>query len=394
VDKQISIGAGDEVNLVLSNNGNRLFCYTASKYGSGSQLGGIAAYPEGFLKPPFQPLVTVIDVASNKVLATYDWLADFSSDLHGNWFFTNQILGTGDDGRLIVRSVAFTRMGKLLKDRIIILSGQSSRPVDTLNSAGRVVASLFSNDESHLFLAVDGEKGTVGSLAVLDLSKGTLATHALTTQPTKLFRLGSKQEPWILGGDEMQSISETGELEDRRIPLNKPRKGDEGNEGGGSVFLDGLPGETISLGEEYAAIQITNRNGGSLHKVALIDMKNLQVDAVIPTMGEGEMAGIRTKRIFLTAALSAATLGNVIFIPNMSFRNESLAARPDGRFLFVLDLEGHEVTVVDAKAATVVRRISVNNSVTKLQVSADGKHVICFGNKTQQINLETNNLEN
>jgi hypothetical protein len=60
----------------------------------------------------------------------------------------------------------------------------------------------------------------------------------------------------------------------------------------------------------------------------------------------------------------------------------------------VLDAESHEVTVVDVQTATVVRRISVNNSVTKVQVSSDGKHLICFGKKTQQINLESNNLEN
>jgi YVTN family beta-propeller protein len=88
-----------------------------------------------------------------------------------------------------------------------------------------------------------------------------------------------------------------------------------------------------------------------------------------------------------------ATGGVLVFIPNL-IRNESLAARPDGRFLFALDLESHEVTVVDVQTETVVRRISVNKSVTKLQVSSDSKHLICFGKKIQQISLESNSLEN
>ncbi len=67
---------------------------------------------------------------------------------------------------------------------------------------------------------------------------------------------------------------------------------------------------------------------------------------------------------------------------------------PDGRFLFALDLEGHEIIVVDVQTAAVVRRIPVNHSVTKLKVAADGKHLICFGKTTQQIYLETNDMEN
>jgi 6-phosphogluconolactonase (cycloisomerase 2 family) len=91
--------------------------------------------------------------------------------------------------------------------------------------------------------------------------------------------------------------------------------------------------------------------------------------------------------------MSMATGGTITFIPNF-FRNESLAALPDGRFLFALDLEGHVITVIDVQSAAVVKRIPVNNTVTKLQISTDKKYLICFGKKTQQINLATNNLEN
>jgi DNA-binding beta-propeller fold protein YncE len=119
------------------------------------------------------------------------------------------------------------------------------------------------------------------------------------------------------------------------------------------------------------------------------------VDAIIPTLSASEISKIRTDRFLLALTLTAATLGNVIFTPNMTtFSNESLAARPDGKFLFSLDLDGHEVTVIDVPAATVVKRIPVNSSVYKLQVSTDGKHLICVGSKPQRINLETNNLEN
>ena len=93
----------------------------------------------------------------------------------------------------------------------------------------------------------------------------------------------------------------------------------------------------------------------------------------------------------------------------MTLSNESLAARPDERFLYALDLDGHKVSVIDVQSATIVKRISVNEYISEFQVSSDGKHLICtgtiseeyarymslnyYGPVTQQINLETNTLE-
>ena len=163
-------------------------------------------------------------------------------------------------------------------------------------------------------------------------------------------------------------------------------------------MLDGVPGETIPLGNDYAAIQVIGK-----HKVALLNLKKQQVEAIIPTMSNAEKTRIRTERfaaaLVLTVAVTALTAGagiSVMFIPNMGLSNEALAANPDGKFLFALDLEVHEVTVIDVQNATAVKRIKVNDTVTKLQVSKDGKHLICFGTQkgTQQIDLATNNLEN
>jgi hypothetical protein len=394
VDKEIKIDANLDYYFLpkwfMSQDGNRFFFEAP-----------------GRSKPKTDPLIYVIDTASNKVTETYnyDWLRDFITDLPmhcqitnllivgGHCQIANQLIPDGDGRRLIVISAAYAaRQLKPFKYQLTVLVEQSSRPLIKVDPGGRVVASMYSKDGKFLFAGVEGDKKTDGSLIVIDMEKGTTVTHALTDHPTRLFRLGSKNEPWILGSEEMRAFSETGELTDRRIPLNKPVKSEEGGETGASVFLNGIPGETLSLGNDYAAIQINNKDGGSLHKVALVDLKKLQVDAVIPTMSAGEIAGIRTSR-FLGAMLLSALPGPVVFTPNLTMRNESLAARPDGRYLFALDLEGHVIMVVDVQTATVVRRIPVNGTVTKLQASSDGKHIICIGTKTQQINLETNELE-
>jgi sugar lactone lactonase YvrE len=117
-------------------------------------------------------------------------------------------------------------------------------------------------------------------------------------------------------------------------------------------------------------------------------------------MSEGEKARIRTGRIRLAVALTAATGGNIVFIPNMALRNEALAARPDGKFLYTLDLEGHEVTVVDVESAGFVKRIPVDHSAVKLLLSSDGKQILCMpafagkGKVIQRIDVTSNNLLN
>ncbi len=390
VDKDIKVPAGFAVGLQVSNDGRRLFYYAASNWLSV----GADYFRVEDLKPPFEPSVTVIDTASNEVTATYHWFESFRAVVPKSRFFAGELLAASDEWHLVVSSKVSNWFDRPPRgQRLEVFSGQSPHPTVEFDPGGKVAGAMFSKDEKLLFVAVEVDKTSNGSLVVANLEKGTTVTRALADRPTSFFRLGSTQEPWLLGNKEMRSLSEDGELGDRRIPLNKPRKGEEGEAGDASAFLDGFPGETISLGEDYAAIQINNKSGGSRHKVALIDLKKLQVDAIIPTMSTAEIVGIRTGRWVSAFGMSMATGGTIVFIPNR-IRNESLAARPDGRFLFVLDLEGHEVTVVDVQTATVVKRIAVNKSVTKLQISSDGKHLICFGKQIQQINLESNNLEN
>lgn len=277
--------------------------------------------------------------------------------------------------------------------------------------------SMLSKDATRVFVAFEGEKNTSGSLLVVNLEDGTFVVHTLTRNPKRLVRLGSKQELWIMDSDEMSSLSETGELGERRIPLNKTRiQGDKSNNGT-SDFQDGILGETISLGDDRVAIMISNK-----HKVALIDLKKLQIDAILPTMTAGDKAKIIAGRVanYMLDVGLEGTIGGVglahginLQFPtptlDFSFRNELLLARPDGRFLYALNLNVSKVTVIDVQAATVVKRISVNEYVTKIQVSPDGKHLICtgtvseeyayanhlnfFGPVTQQINLEANELE-
>jgi DNA-binding beta-propeller fold protein YncE len=391
VDKKIVVNAGQQVGIYLSSDGRRLFsyagckpafsCFGAEKYG-----------------PPYEPAITVIDTASNEVIATYDLYDGFRGDVLSkrNAYFVNRFLAYSDEEGLIVQAEVrrlWNGKDESISDRIVGFSGNSPKPNFTIDAGAPLGATMFSKDHKLLFATFEGNKKTQGSLLIFDLENKTSVQHPLTDHPTTLLRLGKNQEPWLLGDEKMRAFSETGEITDERIALNKPRKSEDGSESGASVFLNGFPEETISLGDDRAAILIGNKNGLSKHKLALIDLKKLQVDAIIPTLSASEVTRIRTGNFLLSVVLTAATLGNVIFTPSMTISNEALAALPNGRFLFTLDRDGHEVAIIDALTATVLKRIPVNGSVYKLQISADGKHLICSGKNAQMINLETNNLE-
>jgi len=391
VDKEIKVGAGGAA-LFLSHDGRRLFCFTT---GFGYLFVRKPPPPEG------QPAISVVDTGSNEVVATYHWLEGFRAgvldSIHAKWLSPGfQFLAATDQGDLIVRYAAFQETfhePKPVNDQFLVFSGRSALPVFTIKLAGRPRATMQSRDQKLLFAAIEGDKHTAASLLVVDIEKGTTVSHALTGQPTRLVRLGPNQEPWVLGNQEMRSLSETGELGDRRIQFSQPGRADKGDEGGASAFLDGFPGETIALGEDHAAVLISGKNGRSHHKVALLDLKELQVEAIVTTMGAGEKTGVLAGRIATSVLFSAATLGTFVFTPNLILGNEFLVARPDGRFLYALDLDDHKVSVIDAQTAKVVRRVQVDDSVQGLRMSCDGKHLLCLGDEIQRMNLETFSFE-
>jgi DNA-binding beta-propeller fold protein YncE len=389
VDKQIKVGAGVTAGLRLSNDGRLLFYYTAS-----SRPGGYEGYYYGgALKPPYEPVITVIDTASNEVIMTHEWFTSFAAAVPKSRFYSSQLLAASDEGHLVVACNAAgnhtNAVGKPRGQRLEVFSAQSPHPTFEFDPGGQVVGAMFSKDEKFVFVAIEEGKRSAGTLVVADLQKGTTVNHALTDQPMRLLRLGSKQESWVLGRQEMRSISETGELGDRLIPLNKVRKSDEGDRSSASAFLGGFPAETITVGTDHAAMLICDKSGESLHRVALLDLQQLQVDSILPTLSPGEASGIKAGR-FVTALLMPGVMAASLLSP---LSNEALAARPDGKFLYALDVDAHEVTVIDVQSATVAGRIRVNDSITRFRVSSDGKRLFCIGKKNQQINLESNNLE-
>ncbi|HVN92952.1 MAG TPA: hypothetical protein VMT38_04620 [Terracidiphilus sp.] len=390
VVKKIPIGTGYFVNLLSFDDTNRLYALT---YSGAKSIAYPPYIPQKTLRGQYAPTLTVIDTSTNQVVATYSWLDGFLSGLNkhrNNASITLNILAPSNSKTVSIYTSAFYL--HTLKGSVTVFSEGSNAPIANVDVEGRFDGSICSNDGRFELVSLVNEKNTAGSLEVIDLKTGTATNKPLDDPPEGVFRLGSENRLWILEHREMRAVDESGELTDLHIRLDRVAKTNDSSDS--QAFVDGYPGETLTIGNDYAAMQINNKNGGSKHKVALINLKQQRIEAILPTMSAAEIAGIRTGRFLLAFGLSMATGGNIIFVPNMSIHNEALAARADGSYLYALDVEGHEVSVFNVRDASVVTRIKVNGDVTRIKVSEDARHLICFGRKTQQIDLARLQLEN
>ena len=245
-----------------------------------------------------------------------------------------------------------------------------------IGKGDRVVSTVGSLDNRFLFLAVR-KHGGAGALNVVDLQAGTAISRALVNHPTRLLRLGPKQELWVLG-DAMRSISENGKVGDP-IPLRF--------EGGGFAW-----GQLIAVGADRAAISLTNLGAKTLYRVALIDLKQRRVDGVVQTRSAGQKAELGGSHFGKDILKGLATAGTATV--HTTYFDYYLAARPDGRFVYAVDFGTHEVTAIDVPTTTKATTIKLDKSASKAQVSPDGKELICTGKQVQKIDLASNRMEN
>jgi hypothetical protein len=417
VDKQIKVGAGAIVKLNFLNGGRRLFCFTGGKVAN-----GIESIKTNNCKPPFEPSTSVIDTASNELITTYNWFDSFrastqlesaKSKLSRQLFLEHFAANSKHNGGSLIINWDFdAHFGTNYLKKIIIYLEQYSTPIVSIDPGGRIVGWALSKDEKLFIMAIESDKKANGTLVVVDLENGKAVYQALNDAPRKLLRLGSSKELWLFCKGEMLSVSESGLAGERQISFNKVRKQNENSNKEVSELQDGSLGEAITLGDDHAAIMISNK-----HKVALIDLKNYQVDAIIPTMDMTKKTAMQVATVVgaaLGAVVALAADSGGMYVPiSMShsylIENNVLAARSDGLLLYTLDTYGDTVTVIDTQAAKIVKRISVSDHISKIEVSSDGKHLICTGTVseqeaytnylnysgpvTQQINLETYGLE-
>ena len=384
VEREIQIGFG-EASLHLAPDSRHLFVI--------ADRGPSTSLDAGIPNPPNDPTVLLIDTASNEILSAHKWLQTVSAHMGQNmkrWNSATFISSTLTGNLILHARIWDERQSDYV---LVVFHPDLSEPAFVVDVDGILKSTMLANDEKTLLAAIDHGKDKPSTILAIDLQNGIVIQTPLVDHPMRLIRLGAAQEPWVLGSTEMRALTEGGQLGDRRIVINSTSRAVSPSTTDSVILLDGVPGETLPVANGRVAVLINNqKHNTSDHRVALIDLEKLKVFAILPTMSSGEKAGIRTSRILGSALLMAVTMGLAIPIPELGFRNESLAAQPDGSLLYVLDIESHEVTVIDVQRADVVKRLQVNRTITRLEMSADGRRLVCLGSSPQQIDLEAIHL--
>lgn len=474
VDRAIGVGQGNEVELVMSQDGRHVFSQTLRKV-----IEAMGRLPSEHLqkREGSASLVKVVDTSSNEVVGSYDLLNTPGAALPESRFVETFFSPSPDGERVLAKIDGFegrvVRTGSPSWVRLLVFSINSAKPTLTFDPGAPIVSYRFSPDGNFLFVAaedkerrsetvhvinletgttlkrmvedppsrreklgafIDGaapsgmeskhgiwvvtakglrfvsetgeignevevpsDENTISQLSLdrafffvadthsevfhaIDLKNGGHSTHPLSDVPTRMVRLGPANRLWIVGSREMRSISEVGELGEQPILLNKPEKIEAEETDSADVFMDGHPMETISVGDDHAAMLVANKKGSSLHRVALIDLKNFRLEGVVTTMSRAERSKIVAGRLAESVALIAlAPKTSPILLPRLSLVNEFLASGGDGRSLYVLDTDNHTVSIIDVPTASVQKRIPVNDSVSTIAINRDGQGLLCAG---------------
>ena len=151
------------------------------------------------------------------------------------------------------------------------------------------------------------------------------------------------------------------------------------------------PGAAISLGEDRAAMLTINNKGGSLHRIGFLDLKQYQFDGVVSIRVAFSKTGAGRWLTALGTAAAGGAMGGIVngatgtqtnlFTPYFPGGpgNEAIAAPRDGKNLYVLNTDTHELSVIDVQRVTIARRVEVNHSATAIHIAPDGKHLWCIG---------------
>ena len=292
-------------------------------------------------------------------------------------------------------------MPKKVDQELAIFGGTQSAPQSAIPLNMHLASVARSADRKRLFLlgqTVAANGKNAGSLQIVDLETGKASVpQAVGKDPLKLLKLGDRPGLWLTGQDELRFLAEDGTLAEQRILLKKPRQSMPEDVAG--EILDGYPGESILLGEDRAAVLVTKSNGAPVHRLALVDLNQRRVEAIVPTGRKSVRAGKLAAKIAITAAVAAASYGAVsagspyfvYFIPGMGGgHNEALAGRNDGQRLYALNSASSDITVVQTTSGAVQSHIPVDSNAFRLWMPRGGKFLFCLSpNKVELIDTQT-----
>jgi YVTN family beta-propeller protein len=184
------------------------------------------------------------------------------------------------------------------------------------------------------------------------------------------------------------------------IPLNARRATE-------SKPLGGVPGEVLYLPKSNrVAMTVRTPAGDPTAKVALVNLDQNKVEHVVKT-GRGSVKfGKFMGAMALSIAMSslsyyagysmAQATGSPYFFYNVYLftprpPNLELSASPDEKFIYALNSQTNDVTVIDASDGTTKQKIAVGGGCRRVAVAPDGRFLYSFtGGQVNLIDTQSN----
>lgn len=244
-------------------------------------------------------------------------------------------------------------------------------------------------------LAQASFKDTSGRLYLLRGSELSPAVE-VGKDPQFMTRSGGQPGRFLVTYDEFRFLSDDGNLASSFVALNK-KKGSPPVSGPEVPTLGGYPGEVLQLpGTEKAAMTVMTAWGEPTSKVAIVNLKENKVEKIVTTGRGGVKFGQFMGAMALSVAMSslsyygnyslARSMGQPHFYYNVyAFRpptpNLDLAASADGKFVYALNTQTNDVTIIDSSDGKVLEHVAVGGGARRVTLSPGGKFIFAQSNK-------------
>jgi YVTN family beta-propeller protein len=339
--------------------------------------------------PPAKPALTVFSLNSEKPLAEIEfdyWIKEMALSRDEKSLY---LLDPGDPNnkpqknRNGVVHVVDVANAKLVASHDV---GTSPRglEVDANNDAITVLAQASAKDH----------KGKLYSIRDNHLTPAA----DLGSDPQFVTRFGNRTDRTVVSHDDLRFLGDDGQLTSSFVALNP--KGDSA--GGASLKrIGGYPGEVLYLPDQKKAVMTVMGAGGvPTSKVAIVNLNDNTVENVVTT-GRGSVKfGKFMGSMALSVAMSmgsyyagysyAQATSSPYFFYNVYLftpkaPNLELTASADGKFVYALNTQTNDVTIVDSGTGAVLDKVPVGGNCQRIMTTPAGRFV--WSHTLRQVDL-------
>lgn len=360
-----------------------------------SDLSRIAVFSQGEPSkkkniPPIKPRVTIFDIQREAPLAEIEFERAASISLSSDEKYIYVLDGGVPNKKPAKHQNAVVSVIDLATSKVVktheVATYVKELTIDETTNSAYVLAQASVKDNTGKFFRFNGP----------DL----VETTDVGKNPQFIRSFGKEFGSFIMSGSDIRMLPAGGNVSSSFISLAPSKSKEKTNIGAAretpaGLALGGLPGEVLHLPQQNKlATTVRNALGGPTSKVAIIDLKDNKVQNVVTTGRGGVKFGKFMGAMALSVAMSslsyyanysiAVNTGSPFFFYNVyAFTpappNIELTSSPDGKFVYALNSQTNDVTVIDVLAGKALdNKIAVGGSCRRVSLAPGGKFVYSY----------------